>query len=133
MAENVNSQDLKNHLWKNRVLIIKTSNPKSSAYQKQVAEFQEAYKDLKERKLVVYHIIDNRYQLFNYEKQKATQKGIISKTTRRLLNENDEFEVILIGLDGGTKLRQNEFLSKEELNRIIDSMPMRINELRREN
>ena len=40
------------------------------------------------------------------------------------------FEIILIGLDGGIKLRQNELLSTRKLFELIDGMPMRQAEIR---
>ena len=46
-------------------------------------------------------------------------------------SENGQFEVILIGLDGGVKLRKSELLSSEELFTVIDGMPMRRAEIRR--
>jgi len=36
----------------------------------------------------------------------------------------------LIGLDGGVKLKETEVLKKEDLFSIIDSMPMRLREIR---
>jgi len=41
------------------------------------------------------------------------------------------FEIMLIGLDGGVKLRQSKFLSNEDLFARIDQMPMRRDELER--
>ena len=40
------------------------------------------------------------------------------------------FEVVLIGLDGGIKLRQTKLVSLDKLFTLIDGMPMRRNELK---
>ena len=48
-----------------------------------------------------------------------------------VLNEKEDFEVILIGLDGGIKLQRTKILTKEDLFKITDSMPMRRDELTR--
>jgi hypothetical protein len=56
---------------------------------------------------------------------KLPEKGI-----KPMLNANEAFEIILIGLDGGIKLRKNDIVSREELFSIIDAMPMRRNEMR---
>ncbi|OHX63799.1 hypothetical protein NH26_24710 [Flammeovirga pacifica] len=46
-----------------------------------------------------------------------------------LFDKRKDFEVVLIGLDGGVKLRQSTILSKKALYDKIDSMPMRRAEL----
>ena len=43
------------------------------------------------------------------------------------------FEVILIGLDGGEKLRQTKVLETDKLFAIIDGMPMRRSEIIKNN
>ena len=43
----------------------------------------------------------------------------------------DAFEVVLVGKDGGVKERRTEALNPDELWAIIDAMPMRIDEMRR--
>ncbi|WP_369680359.1 DUF4174 domain-containing protein [Winogradskyella luteola] len=46
-------------------------------------------------------------------------------------NPNDhEFKVVLIGLDGGMKLSQNNILTAENLFSKIDSMPLRNREIK---
>jgi hypothetical protein len=44
----------------------------------------------------------------------------------------DEFTVILIGKDGSEKLRTNELLQPAKLFAVIDAMPMRKREMRRQ-
>ena len=58
---------------------------------------------------------------------------IQGKQIGKILNDKEDFEVILIGLDGGIKLQQTEVLKKEALFNIVDAMPMRRNELNRKN
>jgi len=47
--------------------------------------------------------------------------------------KKDVFTIRLIGLDGGIKLEQNRVLSSEKLFTVIDGMPMRKNEIRKNN
>jgi hypothetical protein len=42
------------------------------------------------------------------------------------------FEVLLVGKDGGVKLRRETPVSASEINALIDTMPMRREEMRRE-
>lgn len=43
-----------------------------------------------------------------------------------------EFSIVLIGKDGGEKLRRNSLLTTRELFSMVDVMPMRRAEMRKE-
>lgn len=126
---NLNAQSLESYQWKNRILIISSPSVSNADYKQQIVEFSNSSDELAERKMLVYEIIEDKFKITNYlsgknvlEWKKLKDKGLES-------NQNsDVFKVLLIGLDGGIKLEQNEVLKKEELFRIIDSMPMRIQE-----
>lgn len=48
-----------------------------------------------------------------------------------LLEKSENFQVILYGKDGLKKLESKMVVTQEELNELIDSMPMRQSEMRR--
>jgi hypothetical protein len=48
-----------------------------------------------------------------------------------ILIPTKNFEVFLIGLDGGIKIKQTKPITLEELYQKIDAMPMRRSELRK--
>ncbi|WP_299126232.1 DUF4174 domain-containing protein [uncultured Winogradskyella sp.] len=126
------AQNLEMHKWKNRVLIVKTLDANSEKYQDQIKEFKNSTKELIDRKFVLYQIVTKDYVLINYQNNELNHSGKISKKlAEEILNEKANFEIILIGLDGEIKLKQTEVLMKEDLYKIVDSMPMRKNELRR--
>ncbi|WP_046757585.1 DUF4174 domain-containing protein [Kordia jejudonensis] len=127
----IHAQDLENHRWEDRILIIKTTSIASKTYQAQRKQFEASQEALKERKFVVYTIIGEDFELINYQNRKLNTSGKITGKLAKILHNNEDFEVILIGLDGGIKLRQTKILTKEELFRIIDSMPMRRSEMRK--
>ena len=59
------------------------------------------------------------------------EAGISDRDLRvEYLTGADEFAVVLIGRDGGEKLRRASPISAEELFATIDEMPMRRRELR---
>jgi hypothetical protein len=129
---NLNAQNLKEHEWKNRILIIKSSDIKSKKYREQLKEFRNSIEDLIDRKFILYKITGDDYVLIDYENSKLNNSGKISgKLTEEVLNQKEDFEVILIGLDGGIKLQRTKILTKEDLFKITDSMPMRRDELTR--
>jgi len=119
------SQDLDKHKWNNRLLLISTLDHKNTTYQKQLLELKKENKALKERKLLVYHLRPNQFKKGLYTKNWKN----MPKDFENYLSKNKAFEIILIGLDGGIKLRQSHFLSHESLFATIDVMPMRRQEL----
>ncbi|TWO34057.1 DUF4174 domain-containing protein [Seonamhaeicola sediminis] len=124
-------QDLSDHKWKDRILIVKTLNTDSKKYNNQLTEFKNSIKELKERKLVLYKINKNKFSFVNYTESALNYSGNVSDNlSKNILDENENFEIILIGLDGQIKIQQNKILLKEEVFKIIDSMPMRKNEMR---
>ncbi|MDZ7614283.1 MAG: DUF4174 domain-containing protein [Flavobacteriaceae bacterium] len=127
---NLNGQNLEKHKWENRILIVKTSDIKSKKYQEQLKEFGNKFEELIDRKIILYKITGDDFVLIDYKNSELNDSGKISgKLTEDILNEKENFEVILIGLDGGIKLQQTEILMKEDLFKIIDKMPMRRDEL----
>jgi hypothetical protein len=128
---NLNGQNLEKHRWENRVLIIKDFSEQSDKYQLQLKEFVNSSKELKERKLILYQIIGEEHQIINLDNKALANIDSSLKSDDNFENApDDEFRIVLIGLDGGIKLEQAEILKKEKLFQIIDSMPMRARELR---
>ena len=131
MFTNVIGQNLSDHRWKDRILFIQASDELSDKYREQLKEFNYLDKALKERKLVVYEIVGDKYKITNFQNNKSNKSGKAANDIfGDVLNKRDDFSVTLIGLDGGIKLEKTTVLKKRELFDTIDSMPMRINELR---
>ncbi|MCA0931770.1 DUF4174 domain-containing protein [Lutimonas saemankumensis] len=130
----IKGQNLEKHTWKNRILVIKTTNKTSEIYQQQVKEFENSEAELKDRKFVLYKVTGDDFESIDYTQEASTNSGNISGTSlEKIFHAQEHFEVVLIGLDGGVKLRQTEVLSKEDLYGIVDAMPMRRSELNRKN
>ena len=119
-------QTIKEHQWKERVLLILTNDEHNAEYKKQLDQFNEETLDFKERKLIIYRITPKFYRIgfAQVKKNASTQLYKNYKKTK------ESVEVILIGLDGGIKLRKTSLLTKTDLFGLIDGMPMRKNELK---
>ncbi len=131
MFTNVIGQNLSDHRWKDRILLIQASDELSDKYREQLKEFNYLDKALKERKLVVYEIVGDKYKITNFQNNKSNKSWKAANDLfGEVLYKRDDFSVTLIGLDGGIKLEKTTVLKKRELFDTIDSMPMRINELR---
>lgn len=85
---------------------------------------------LEERKIIIYLIDKQLVTQVNGENQ-ATKSG--STFYEKYKQTDADFEVVLIGLDGGEKLRQADILTRQKLYALIDGMPMRRAEMRRKN
>lgn len=121
------SQNIKSHRWENRLLLILTDKTNSSIYKNQIKELKGHTKGLKERKLIVYQIKKDSY------KTGLIENGVWQKSTdlyKTYKKSNTPFEILLIGLDGGIKLRQSELLKCKDLFSTIDVMPMRKSEIK---
>ena len=126
MINYASSQDLKKHQWENRVVLIVSQNGDSKAYNQQIAQLSRLPKALKERKILVYEILPERYRIMNYLNKEKKSKWISSSLLYgQYGNKQEVFKVILIGLDGGVKLNSSNVLMPSELFATIDSMPMR--------
>lgn len=120
------SQNMKSHRWENRLLLMLTDSTNSCIYKNQIAELKAHEKGLKERRLLVYQIKKDGYKTGLIEQSDWQKSTDLYKTYKK---PNMPFEILLIGLDGGIKLRQSKLLHCEDLFSIIDVMPMRKSEI----
>lgn len=93
--------DLSPYQWKNRVLVIAAPHHTDTQYREQAASLISVYRGLLERDLIV-----------------LTRFG------------GAAFTITLVGKDGGVKLKRDKVLSSAELFSVIDTMPMRRDEMR---
>jgi hypothetical protein len=114
--------------WEHRVLIVFAPEAGDARYQQQKAVWNDNFDEMFDRDMLfvpVFAATDSH-----------TKKGAVSENTRQTLRKrfnigDDEFRVVLIGKDGGSKLRLERPASTSDLFPLIDSMPMRQREMRR--
>ena len=111
--------------WEHRLLVITGNDERSEA---QCRAFKAEAAGMLERDLIVVDA--------------SVDPGTVVVGARedippaRLFRERFDlpestFQVILVGKDGRTKERRDELFAPEDVFRIIDAMPMRIDEMRR--
>ncbi len=115
------TQQIEKHTWKERVLIILTHNKENAIYKQQLAAFNSDTEGIKERKLVVYSVTPAAYATGTFDLLWTVNTTFY----KRYKKTNDNYEILLIGLDGGIKLRNTTLLTLKDLYGIIDAMPMR--------
>jgi hypothetical protein len=121
------SQQLEKHRWEKRLVLILTNDGNDTKIQDQLKEFRANEFGMKERKLLVYQITPDEYK-------EGMEEGKWKKTKtvyEQYKMKDAQPEILLLGLDGGVKLRVAEFLSCKKLFAAIDVMPMRRQEINR--
>ena len=120
-------QDLEGHRWKDRVLLLYTPGVAHPEYLEQVGMLQQDLTGLQERKLVVYTRLKDRYGC-----------GLPVEVWREIEGDRSPkahfksgFGLELIGLDGSLKLRREGIVSAGTLWNLIDGMPMRRAQMRK--
>lgn len=121
------AEGLESVRWTYRPLLIFTPSADDPRLSRQTTMLAEDPAALEDRRLAVYVVEANRvFTTFG-----APAPGAEAKALRRYYRiPDDAFRVILVGLDGGEKLREEAPLSMEALFATIDGMPMRRRELR---
>jgi hypothetical protein len=127
MHQNIAAQDLSEHRWKNRLVLLLVEDMSNNEFIKQLAEFKNNANGLKERKIVTYVVTSEKYKSLHTDNWKAATDLFINYKKNKT-----PFELVLIGLDGGVKARRTNFINSEDLFAIIDAMPMRQNEIKRQ-
>ena len=116
-AEGQTVQALREHRWKERVLVVLAPDSTAPAYRAQMAELARHRTSLAERDVRVLPAL-------------ADAAG--SRALRQQLDvPAGEFRVVLVGKDGMAKLRRRAPLAVDELLQTIDGMPMGAAEARR--
>jgi len=99
-------------------------------HQKFKSEITTQQTEVKDRDLVVFEVFEQDYPKMN--------KADIDRQTADSIRDRfsippNTFSLILVGKDGGIKLKLHDQISLEEVFELIDSMPMRQSEMRQKN
>ena len=115
---------LSSYQWKNRILIITgDSDEMKNCYQR----YKKEEKSIIDRDMVLIYISPSSILTF------PTTTGIEDKKLQIIHHfdiQSEKGETILIGKDGGVKLRKPLPVTTDEVFDLIDSMPMRRAEMR---
>jgi hypothetical protein len=120
---------------KNRVLLIFAPSDQTPDFQRQFDLLSKHRDDLRDRDLILLPIVTIANPPTTADTLRVSHPPIASPTDQLALRHSfhvapGAFTVILIGKDGGEKLRQHTPISIDKLNAIIDAMPMRQHEMR---
>lgn len=126
----LSAQDFSDYTWKNRLILIYPDQEESKRYQEQINELSIDVKALEERKLKVFEV--KKGSICEILPQRKSPQKLENQSLAFATN-NQRFRVVLIGLDGGVKLRRSTIVGRDYLFALIDGMPMRRAEIRQKN
>jgi hypothetical protein len=118
---------LDGYRWQNRLLLVFAPDADGALYRRQQEMLLVAECGLNERDVVVISVLKD--VVSTKERPAAPVSADDLRDAYDVLPH--DFRVVLIGKDGGVKLRQDEPILAADLFALIDSMPMRKQEMRR--
>lgn len=113
-------QNLESYKWENRILLLKDVQYNSSKLQEQLTALQADPETLEDRDLLIFILTDEA--VFDPSQRKVNLQSHLIIEEYGLKNFQG---LILLGKDGGTKLKQSFVVSPMDIFNLIDSMPMR--------
>eukprot|EP01024_Parvocaulis_polyphysoides_P059459 TRINITY_DN6429_c0_g1_i2.p2 TRINITY_DN6429_c0_g1~~TRINITY_DN6429_c0_g1_i2.p2 ORF type:complete len:227 (-),score=30.39 TRINITY_DN6429_c0_g1_i2:554-1177(-) len=114
-------ESLTDFQWQNRLVLVFTPSEDFSSLQEQRRVIECNQRGYQDRSLRVIEVIGNQVKLDGVQ----IDSPPASEMRLRFGVSNDQFQTVLIGLDGGSKLVSKGVLSAEFLFDEIDVMPMR--------
>ncbi len=113
-------ETLKAYQWQKRVVLLCASSARQADFVHQKAMLAKDEAGLQERDIQVMEI--------SYDQLDEPDKTFLRE---KLVIPINAFTVVLIGKDGGVKLKQSMPIAMEALISTIDAMPMRRQEMRK--
>ena len=128
LGKDPDSIDLNAYQWKSRLLLLFASSEEDQAYLTLKKEIDRQAMEVKDRDLLVFYVLERGESRLDKERLNPDQ---IFSLRKRLSVPPSRFTIILIGKDGGEKIRQESPVDLKEIFAIIDAMPMRQQEMKK--
>jgi len=119
--------DLSAYEWRNRLLLIFAADAEDVGYKTQMAELDGQEDGIGDRDLVVFSILQDGPSMAG---ERELDEDDAEALRARFEVEPDTFMVVLAGKDGRAKLQRDYPIPIRDIFDLIDSMPMRQQEMR---
>ncbi|WP_339793836.1 MAG: DUF4174 domain-containing protein [Imperialibacter sp.] len=119
---------LEQFAWKNRIVLVFHSESNAEIGVEQVALFKKQQKEFDDRDLVLGVIDSGGNGAIDGASIGAKDAATLQQTFNPA---NSDFLIVLIGKDGGVKLKEQTVVPVETIFDLVDAMPMRRAEMRR--
>jgi hypothetical protein len=121
------SMDLTQFQWKNRLLLIFAQDGNHPLFQDLQSQILAQKAEVDDRDLIVFEVPAQGPARMNTNTLDRKEADSIRN---HFAIPSDEYSLILVGKDGGIKLKRKDQVDLKEVFELIDSMPMRQNEMR---
>ena len=122
--------DLTQFQWKNRLLFIFAPDSSHPLFKHLQSQIMDQKSEVEDRDLAVFSVLAQGPSQMNTT---AIDRQEADSIRDRFGISPNAFNLILIGKDGGIKLKRSEPVDLTEIFELIDSMPMRRNEIQQQN
>ncbi|MEQ8412832.1 MAG: DUF4174 domain-containing protein [Imperialibacter sp.] len=119
---------LEQFAWKNRVILVFHSEKNAAVAAQQLAVLKKDGKEFDDRDLVLGVVDGGSKGSIDGASIGAKDAATLQQTFNQT---NSDFLIVLIGKDGGVKLKEQIAVPASTIFDLIDSMPMRRSEMRR--
>lgn len=123
----MSSFNLSSQKWQNRVLLVFAPSVDNLSYQQQMQILQEQKNGFTDRDLVLVQVLATDK---SYANGQPIDESSAAKLRDRFGVDQENFQVILVGKDGGVKRQDTTPVQVEAIFEQIDAMPMRQQEMR---
>jgi hypothetical protein len=121
------SIDLGGYQWENRLLLIFAPSAEEPDYRALLEQIRAQESGIRERDVIVFQVLARGE---SRKGEASITKGAGDALRDRFNVKPNQFTVILVGKDGGEKLRRTSALDLRDVFGLIDSMPMRQEEMK---
>ena len=97
-----------------------------SFFEDQLLELGSCQSDFLERKVLIYQVLPDSFRVLSDQTPWTRASSLYQR-----FSSHDGGQTILLGLDGRVKLRKNRVVECNEINDLIDQMPMRKAEMQK--
>ncbi len=118
----LSAQSLDEFRWKNRIVLLSDPDQESDLLNEQINSFTPYGREIADRDMLIFIFVDSVVR--------DTQGNKLDIAVEEI-PEPGFHGLILIGKDGGVKMKENFPVDPLEVFNLIDSMPMRRAEMRR--
>lgn len=121
------SMDLTKFQWKNRLLFLFAEDANDPLFKNLQSQIMAQKAEVDDRDLIVFELPAQGPARMNNGPLDQKEAGSIRS---QFAVPSSAFSLILVGKDGGIKLKREDRVGLSEVFGLIDSMPMRQNEMR---
>lgn len=120
-------QNITDYQWKHRIVLLVDDTIETPAMRSQLKSFLKQVDALEDREILIIQLTPKEVVVYDRAESKLS-----TDATYRHLSISKGFKgVLLVGKDGGVKLKRTFEVQPEVIFTLIDGMPMRKSELKR--